>query len=116
MEHRYLFNDANYENIVRSLEIEGLDLSRKAIIAIDEIQLVPNITSVIKYLYDTYDIKFMVTGSSSFYIKNHFTESLAGRKLVFEMTTLSFIEYLRFKEVKVNFPKKDFLPNKYTSV
>ncbi|GAA4406902.1 hypothetical protein GCM10023187_26920 [Nibrella viscosa] len=31
----------------------------------DEIQLVPNSTSVIKYLYDTYQVKFIVTGSSS---------------------------------------------------
>ncbi|MBK7203388.1 MAG: AAA family ATPase [Anaerolineae bacterium] len=45
----------------------------------------PNIPSVVKYLHDAYPIKFILTGSSSYYLKNYFTESLAGRKVVFEM-------------------------------
>jgi predicted AAA+ superfamily ATPase len=100
VEHRYLFNQSTYRDIEIGLEIEGIDLSKEAAIALDEIQLVPNITSVIKYLYDTYKIKFIVTGSSSFYLKNHFSESLAGRKRVFDMYPLSFNEFLQFKEVK----------------
>lgn len=92
VENRHLFNLPNYKDIELSLQAEGLDLSKKAYIALDEIQLVPNIASVVKYLYDTYNIKFIVTGSSSFYIKNRFTESLAGRKRIFEMEPLSFSE------------------------
>ena len=57
---------------------------------------------MIKYLYDNYDIKFITTGSSSFYLKNHFSESLAGRKRVFELPTLSFDEYLLFRDVKAD--------------
>lgn len=110
VEHRYLFNIPNYQEIVRSIEIEGIDFSKKAYIAIDEIQLVPGITSVIKYLYDTYAIKFIVTGSSSFYLKNHFNESLAGRKLIFELYPLTFDEYLRFIGIKFQFPQKNFYP------
>lgn len=98
VEYRVLFGGDNYQHIVQALEAEGIDFSKKSYIAIDEIQLVPNITSVVKYLYDTYNIKFIVTGSSSFYLKNHFTESLAGRKLIFEMFPLSFNEFLLFKE------------------
>src|ERR1035437_3815330 len=97
VENRYLFEQANYKEIELSLQAEGIDLSKEAYIALDEIQLVPNISSVVKYLYDTHNIKFIVTGSSSFYIKNHFTESLAGRKRIFEMEPLSFSEYLTFK-------------------
>ncbi|MGP8216398.1 MAG: ATP-binding protein [Bacteroidia bacterium] len=104
VENRHLFNLPNYKDIELSLEAEGLDLSKKAYIALDEIQLVPNIASVVKYLYDTYNIKFIVTGSSSFYIKNRFTESLAGRKRIFEMEPLSFSEYLAFKGEKAPLP------------
>jgi len=97
-ENRFIFSQKNYSDIETSLRFLGLDLTQKAYLALDEIQLVANSTSVIKYLYDTYDIKFLVTGSSSFYLKNHFTESLAGRKRIFEMHPLSFSEFLDFKE------------------
>jgi len=103
-EFRFLFSGDNYQDIIKALELEGIDISKKAYIAIDEIQLLPEITSLIKYLYDTYNIKFFVTGSSSFYMKNQFSESLAGRKYLFELNTLSFNEFLSFKEVNVNLP------------
>jgi predicted AAA+ superfamily ATPase len=108
VENRAIFNEKNYSVIVEALQSFGLDLSKKAYLGIDEIQLVQNIPSVIKFLYDTYDIKFIVTGSSSYYIKNYFTESLAGRKRVFEMATLSFDEFLRFKGSEYRLPEKGF--------
>lgn len=78
---------------------KGLDVKKKLYIALDEIQLVPNIPSVLKYLYDNYDIKFIVSGSSSYHIKNLFTESLSGRKKIFELYPLDFAEFLGFKEI-----------------
>ena len=108
VENRAVFNEKNYSVIIEALQAFGLDLSKKAYLAIDEIQLVQNIPSVIKFLYDTYDIKFIVTGSSSYYIKNYFTESLAGRKRVFELATLSFDEFLRFKGSEYRLPEKGF--------
>ena len=50
-------------------------------------------------LYDSFDIKILATGSSSFYLKNHFSESLAGRKQIFELWPLDFEEYLLFNDV-----------------
>ncbi|MBK6484666.1 MAG: ATP-binding protein [Chitinophagales bacterium] len=97
IEYRHLFQQQNYADIERSLLAEGIDLKKKSVIAIDEIQLVPAITSVIKHLYDNYPVKFIVTGSSSFYIKNRFSESLAGRKRIFEMMPLDFYEFLIFR-------------------
>ncbi len=47
-----------------------------------------------------YDIKFILTGSSSYYIKNKFQESMAGRKKIFEIFPLDFGEYLTFKNIK----------------
>jgi predicted AAA+ superfamily ATPase len=97
---RALFAEPNYETIVQALTRQGTDFSRKVLICIDEIQLVPNLPSVLKYLYDTYDIKFIVTGSSAYYMKNRFSESLAGRKKIFEIYPLNFGELLSFKGVK----------------
>ncbi len=99
VENRALFNRSSYNDIERGLVSLGLDLGKPAVVALDEIQLVPNSVSVIKSLYDSYQIKFLVTGSSSFYLKNHFAESLAGRKQIFEMWPLDFEEFLQFKNI-----------------
>jgi hypothetical protein len=96
---RTLFSEPNYETIVYALTQQGTDFSKKVLIALDEIQLVPNLPSVLKYLYDSYDIKFIVTGSSAYYIKNLFSESLAGRKKIFEVFPLNFGELLSFNGV-----------------
>ncbi|MBK7408373.1 MAG: AAA family ATPase [Saprospirales bacterium] len=67
-------------------------------------QLGINATSIVKYFYDHFDIKFITTGSSSFYLKDRFSESLAGRKRIFEMYPLSFREFLYFKEKTPHLP------------
>lgn len=117
MDNRLLFSEPNYDNIVHALVQRGADFEQSALIAIDEIQLVPNLPSVLKYLYDTYGIKFLVTGSSSFYIKNLFSESLAGRKKIFEIYPLSFREVLGFNGVPLPEQSLDqaahFVPDTY---
>lgn len=97
IENRILFSENSYAIIEAGLKSLGLTLNQNCVIAIDEIQLVPISVSVVKYLYDTYGIKFLLSGSSSYYLKNHFSESLAGRKRIFEMYPLSFKEFLIFK-------------------
>jgi predicted AAA+ superfamily ATPase len=98
VEIRVLFNTPHYESIVEHLQLQGLNFSNPCVIALDEIQLVETLPSFIKYVYDTYGAKFIVSGSSSYYIKNRFSESLAGRKRIFEMYPLTFEEFLDFKE------------------
>ncbi len=100
LEDRDKFEVRNYDLIIKNFESQGIDFSKKVMICIDEIQLLPNIPSVIKYLYDHYNIKFIITGSSSYYIKNKFQESLAGRKKIFEIYPLDFGEYLTFNTIK----------------
>jgi predicted AAA+ superfamily ATPase len=102
MDNRILFSEPNYETIIFALTQQGADFKDKVLIAIDEIQLVPNLPSVLKYLYDTYDIKFIVTGSSAYYMKNMFSESLAGRKRLFEVYPLSFNELLSFNGISTS--------------
>jgi len=96
-EYRFILNQTNYKDIEINLSIEGIDFQRPAVIALDEIQLVPQAPSVMKHLYDTYGVKFIVSGSSSYYLKNRFSESLAGRKRIFEMYPLDFAEFVAFK-------------------
>lgn len=97
LDYRSLFNEPNYELALIFLRNLGLDLSQPAYVALDEIQYAPNVPSVVKYLFDSYRIKFILTGSSSYYLKNLFTESLAGRKVIYEMFPLRFGEFLDFK-------------------
>ncbi len=112
-DNRFIWNQSSYKDIEINLAVEGIDLSKPSVIALDEIQLVPQSTSVIKYLYDTYGVKFIVSGSSSFYLKNRFSESLAGRKQIFDMYPLDFAEFAAFKgentEGVVRFSKQPFI-------
>lgn len=104
--HQQYFENEDYDQIKLSFESAGLDFSRPVYIFLDEIQRVRNIPSVVKYLIDHYRIKFFLTGSASYYLKNLFSESLAGRKFIFELFPFSFSEFLRMKQVKVKIPLK----------
>jgi predicted AAA+ superfamily ATPase len=117
LENQNIFLQPSYKDIERAIEVLGFDFSQPGIIALDEIQMAKNSSSVIKAMYDEYGTKFIVTGSSSFYIKNHFSESLAGRKRIFEMSPLDFEEFLQFKEIDTKPLQKErmkpFLPVYY---
>jgi len=97
LDQRAVFQESNYDLVLDYLRNRGLDTSQPMTVALDEIQYVPNLPSVVKYLHDSQSIKFLLTGSSSFYLKNYFTESLSGRKVVFEMFPLTFGEFLDFR-------------------
>ena len=115
LDNRELFSERNYEVIVAALQSQGLDINKKLYLVIDEIQLVPGIASVMKYLYDRYRIKFIVTGSSSFYLRNLFGESLAGRKKIFELFPLSFSEFLTFKDIPFRITPRSIFGQKFQS-
>ncbi|MCD5382847.1 ATP-binding protein [Candidatus Gracilibacteria bacterium] len=83
----------------------------KTYVFIDEIQYLKNPSNFLKLLYDNFSdkIKLIVTGSSAFYIDKKFKDSLAGRKKIFYIYTLSFNEFLDFKD-KIEY--KEFLGKK----
>jgi uncharacterized protein len=72
--------------------------NQRVYLFIDEIQYAVNPSNFLKYLFDVYgeNLKIIATGSSAFYIDDKFKDSLAGRKRVFELQTLSFDEWLQF--------------------
>ncbi len=65
---------------------------------IDEVQYSEKAGKNLKYIYDTKDIKILVTGSSSTELSFRGLKHLTGRVLVFHLYPLSFREYLRFKD------------------
>lgn len=103
--NRRYFEESNYERIKGSVEILGIDFSQKPFLFLDEIQFVKTLPSIVKYFIDHYKVKFYLTGSASFYLKNLFTESLAGRKYIFELFPLTFTEFLQFKGISLKIPE-----------
>ncbi len=92
---------------------------------IDEIQLAKDPSNLLKYLYDTYagNLKVVATGSSAFYIDTKFKDSLAGRKKIFRLYTLSFYEFLLFNnrddladEYKMIKKRKDYISQHLTEL
>ena len=90
-------------------KIFSFDLKKKSFVLIDEVQYLKNPTNFLKYFYDEYkqSIKIIATGSSAFYLDRKFKDSLAGRKKIFTLQTLSFREFLRFKGEE-ELSRKDF--------
>lgn len=101
--NRKIFEEENYDNIWNNLAPLGISQKQKAYVFLDEVQFMKNIPSIVKYLSDHYNVKFFLTGSSSYYLKNLFSESMSGRKLIFELFPLDFEEFLLFKGKKKEF-------------
>ncbi len=89
--------DAHQDNIWQLVPATN----KRLFIFIDEIQYLSDPTRFLKYLYDKYNdkIKLIVSGSSAFYIDTKFHDSLAGRKRIVHIRTLSFREYLHFNKL-----------------
>ncbi|HET6252940.1 MAG TPA: ATP-binding protein [Puia sp.] len=73
------------------------DVKDRVIVFLDEIQYLKDPSNLLKLFYDDHveRVKIVATGSSAFYIDDHFRDSLAGRKRVFQLLTCSFDEYLQ---------------------
>lgn len=70
----------------------------KGYVFIDEIQRKENAGLFLKGIYDmNLPYKFIVSGSGSLELKEKVHESLAGRKRIFELSTLDFEEFVGFK-------------------
>lgn len=95
-----IFEAADYNQIYYDLKKQAsLKEGERLFVFIDEIQNFPVITKIMKYLIDHYQVKFIVTGSSNYYLRNLFPESLSGRKFLYRLHPLSFNEFLFFSGV-----------------
>jgi uncharacterized protein len=93
--------------------------NKKTYLLVDEVQYLNNPSNFLKYLFDQYHgkLKIIASGSSAFYLDQKFKDSLAGRKKIINLYTLSFKEFLNFKSIaniptnfrKLTLSEKDFL-------
>jgi len=80
---------------------------QKGFVFIDEIQRKENAGLFLKGLYDlNLPYKFIVSGSGSLELKEQIHESLIGRKRLFQLTTVTFEEFINYK---TNYKYKDSL-------
>jgi predicted AAA+ superfamily ATPase len=102
----FLVDNEPIKKIFESYDIETyktlINKNSKEIV-IDEIHLLDNPGRAVKIIYDQIEnIKLIITGSSSFHIKNKTGESLAGRKIDYNIYPLTFSEYLNQKGIEKN--------------
>lgn len=84
------------EDLLRKIELEAG--REKAYIFIDEIQRKENAGLFLKGIYDRETPhKLIVSGSGSLELKEKIHESLAGRKRIFRLDTLSFRELVNYR-------------------
>ena len=93
-DYLHLLND-HPRNIFNLLSVPK---NQKIYFLVDEVQYLDNPSNFLKYLYDEFSkrIKLIVSGSSAFYMDTKFKDSLAGRKKIFILYTLSLDEFLKF--------------------
>lgn len=110
------------DEFISFLLASGADLKETCYIFIDEIQYMQNPSNFLKIIADHHKrISMVVSGSSSFSIRNKFKDSLAGRKRVFKIYPLDFCEFLEFKGrkdlsdfiIKNDWEKARFFENHY---
>jgi len=99
--------------------------NEKGYVFVDEVQRKEDAGRFFKGIYDMkLPYKFILTGSGSVELKEKISESLAGRKQLFEMLPVSFLEFLDYKTnyaysdrlqqfIKVNDPKLGYLLEEY---
>jgi len=106
-DYRYLEEyNKDIDSIILFWQSLGVNKNKINYVFIDEIQYLNNPSSFLKLTHDhCHFIKLIVSGSSSFEIKSKFKDSLVGRTINFEIFGLNFLEFLRFKNIKINFKK-----------
>jgi uncharacterized protein len=91
----------SYEDLLNTLKLNGYRENQEDCfyLFLDEFQRHPDISLVLKNIYDHHtNIKIYASGSSSLVINKRIQESLAGRKHIINIYPLSFKEFLYFRE------------------
>jgi hypothetical protein len=82
-------------DLLKKIELE---IGKQGYVFIDEIQRKNDAGVFLKGIYDqNFSYKFIVSGSGSMELKEKIHESLAGRKRVFELSVVSFKEFINYK-------------------
>ena len=98
------FRDLDISELIEvySEEYEKNIETSKYLFLFDEIQKVNNWEEQVKRLYDLHaNVKIIISGSESLFIRKKSKESLAGRMFEFKVESLSFKEFLSFKSLNL---------------
>jgi predicted AAA+ superfamily ATPase len=90
----------------------------KVYLFLDEVQNVEGWEKYIRRIDDTLNLQLYITGSSSKLLSSEIATSLRGRTITYEVFPFSFKEYLRYKEIEVNFYSSksvSFIKNAFNS-
>ncbi len=103
------FHDAEIRDILNEYQrilSKNIDQG-KYLLFLDEVQKLDGWADQVKTVYDMHkgNIKIVVSGSESLFIKRRVHESLAGRIFEFEVRPLSFSEFIEFKEKHIESPR-----------
>ncbi len=100
------------KNIIDNFRAEfNINLREKIFVFIDEIQFRKGWEKEIKAIYDTENIKFILTGSSAVLLSENIA-FLTGRYLKTEVSPLNFKEFLKFNNYRVR-KSENYKLNKY---
>lgn len=96
------FRQVHLRDVLKAYEaLLGRNLPQgKYLVLFDEVQKVEGWPDQLKALYDAHaNVKFVVSGSESLFIRRKSRETLAGRLFEFQVEPLTLREYLAFKGV-----------------
>ncbi len=100
------FKEVEIRNVLKAYEeiMEKNIKKESCLLLLDEIQKLNDWENQIKTIYDINkkNIKIIISGSESLFIKRKAKETLAGRIYEFKIETLTFKEFLSFKKFKYN--------------
>ncbi|MCK5773203.1 MAG: ATP-binding protein [Thermoplasmata archaeon] len=89
-----------YEEMIVRRPLQKLE--KRVFIFFDEIQMVSSWGAYLKSVHDReYDLRMVVSGSSSMNITKGAGESLVGRIMIYRLDPFSFREYLGYKRIKI---------------
>ncbi len=78
---------------------------------LDEIQNMPKWSKWLRRIYDNEDANIFITGSSSKVSSRELPTELRGRSLEIKAFPLSFNEFLRFKDIKIDYKDAEYSEN-----
>lgn len=97
------FKGVRADEVIKTYaQLMNKDITKiSCLLLLDEIQKIENWAEQLKRIYDTWpNLKIIISGSESLFIRKDSKESLAGRMYEFNVKPLNFKEYLLFRDKK----------------
>lgn len=96
-----------FTNLLTDLipEIQAIYGRKPKYLFLDELQLIPNWSKWVRRTLDTESVRLFITGSSSKMASAELPTELRGRAWEIKVNPLTFTEFLRFKQLDLNFQK-----------